>query len=117
MDYKTYKKGIIEHLKKKGNYSPEIDDVEIDELFENLTLYKESMKKLEEEGELIPYSYKPGMDIMRLNPRMNSIQQFKNAIDKCKMKLGINRADRIKMKLIEEKLHGDSDYFEKEGFS
>jgi len=99
----SLKENIIAHLKKKGNYSPEVDDPEIDRLLDNMSLYKSCLKELISIGVSEQYEYKPGHTVTRINPLVGALQTFQANINKSTSKLGISRNDRIKLKLLEAK--------------
>lgn len=99
----SLKENIITHLKKKGNYSPEVDDAEIDRLLDNMKLYQYCLKELD--GNVSEqYEYKPGHTVTRINPLVDALQKFQANINKSTSKLGISRNDRIKLKLLEQKV-------------
>jgi len=94
---------IVAHLTKKGNYESTVDDYLIDELLINIDLSNECLKSLK--GHIVEeYEYKAGTVITRINPMVNAYQMFQRNINQLSTKLGINRADRLKLKLMAEKL-------------
>lgn len=104
----SLRENIISHLKAKGNYSPEVDDQEIDRLITNIELSQECLQQIKGNvGQ--EYEYKPGHTITRVNPLVNAYQMFQRNIHQCSAKLGISRNDRIKLKLLEEKQGDDFD--------
>lgn len=105
----SLREDIISHLKAKGNYSPEVDDSEIDRLIDNMKLYNYCLKELSSSGVSEQYEYKPGHTVTRINPLVDALQKFQANINKSTSKLGISRNDRIKLKLLEEKQGDDFD--------
>lgn len=107
----TIRNNIISHLeKRKGSYEPNVDDYLIDELVINKELSDECLQKIKDEGIIIYTVFaKSGASISKLNPAVNAYQMFQRNINQLSAKLGINRADRIKLKLLAEK---EADEFE-----
>ena len=101
---------IVEHLKKKkDSYSPDVDDYVIDMLLENLE-YAEQMKKdLDQNGCVVSIPNGNGIVTTKMNPSFGVYQMCLRNIHQCAAKLGINRADRLKLKLTEEKTKDDFD--------
>lgn len=99
----SLKDDIIRHLENKGNYSPEVDDPEIERLIDNMKLYQSCLKDLLRTGVSETYEYKPGHTVTRINPLVGALQTFQANINKSTSKLGISRNDRIKLKLLEAK--------------
>lgn len=101
---------IISHLEGKGNYSPDVDDFFVDELITNIELSLQCLDKIKDTGGVSQdYTYKPGHTITRINPLISAYQMFQRNIHQCSSKLGINRADRIKLKLMAERLEDEFD--------
>lgn len=100
----SIRKNIISHLQAKGNYSSDVDDYLIDEIESNKELSDECLQKIKDEGIIIYTVFtKSGASISKLNPAVNAYQMFQRNINQLSSKLGINRADRIKLKLLAEK--------------
>lgn len=95
---------IISHLKKKGNYSPDVDDYLIDMLIDNIGMYHSLLKDIKEEGLITKGKNGNGFVIKMVNPSFNLYQSCLKNIHQCASKLGINRRDRLMLKLIEEKI-------------
>lgn len=94
---------IIEHLKRKGNYDETVDDYLIDILMENIK-YSEQMKaNILQYGLIVTIPNGNGIATTRENPAFNTYQKCLVNITQCGSKLGINRKDRIALKLLEEK--------------
>jgi phage terminase small subunit len=100
---------VISHLEEKGNYSPDVDDFFVDELISNIELSLQTLEEIKATGISQEYIYKPGLTITRVNPLISAYQMFQRNIHQCSSKLGINRADRLKLKLIEAKEEDDFD--------
>jgi len=94
---------IITHLKKKGGYDPDVDNYIIDELIENITLSKECLTVLKAEGVVQRYTTTSGSEMTKMNPLVGIYQMFQRNIAQLSTKLGINRKDRLMLKLVEEK--------------
>lgn len=103
------RENIISHLTIKGNYSPDVDDFFVDELIANIELSQDCLRRIKLDGISQEYEYKPGHTITRINPLINAYQMFQRNIHQCSAKLGISRNDRIKLKLLSEKLSDEFD--------
>lgn len=104
------KSTLIEHLRKKENYYDiEIDDRLVNELLLNIQLADQCLEKLKVDGVVSTYEYKPGNVIERLSPTLIAYQMLRKQVHQISVELGINRNDRIKMKLIEQKIQDDFD--------
>lgn len=99
----TIKTKIINHLESKGHYSPDVDDYVIDELIENIELSKQTLNQLKDEGVVVKYITTSGSEMSKMNPLVGIYQMFQRNIQQLSCKLGINRKDRMMLKLIEEK--------------
>ncbi len=100
---------IVSHLKKKGNYEPDVDDYVIDELISNIELSKECLNQIKEEGVVQHYITTSGSEMSKMNPLVGIYQMFQRNIQQLAAKLGINRKDRLMLKLIQEKEKDDFD--------
>lgn len=100
---------IIEHLETKGNFEKGVDLDMIDDLVDNTKLAKEIFKKLKEEGAVIYYVTTSGSTVSKLNPLLNAYQMTMRNVYQLASKLGINRNDRLKLKLIEKKAQDEFD--------
>lgn len=105
----TLKQRIVDHLKIKGNYDPTVDDEQIDDLIEMTAFAKELFKQLKKEGAVLYYTTTSGSRLSKLNPMLNAFQMCKRDVFQIAAKLGINRADRMKLKILEIK---DADSFD-----
>jgi phage terminase small subunit len=105
----TYKERIIEHLKSRGTYDPGVDDENIDDLIENITLSRKIMKEIKQEGVIQTYITTSGSKVTKMNPLVGIYQMFQRNTHQLSSKLGINRNDRLKLKLIEVKTNIDFD--------
>jgi P27 family predicted phage terminase small subunit len=97
----TYKERIVEHLKSKGTYDPGVDDEVIDDLIENITLSRKVMKQIKTEGVIQTYITTSGSIMSKMNPLVGIYQMFQRNTHQLSSKLGINRNDRLKLKLID----------------
>lgn len=100
---KSLKARIIEHLENRGTYDPEVDDDMIDDLIMNTEFGKEIFKKLKEEGPVMRYHTTSGSILSKINPLMNAYQMTQRNVFQLASKLGINRSDRLKLKIVEQK--------------
>jgi len=94
---------ILEHLKQKGTYDPGVDDEMAQDLYDNTLLAKKIFKQLVKEGPIIEYQTTSGSPMTKINPLMNCYQMQMRNVYQLASKLGINRADRLKLKIIETK--------------
>jgi P27 family predicted phage terminase small subunit len=99
----TIKEKIILHLQSKGSYDPNIDDEMIDDLIENIAIARKCLKEIKEEGVIVRYETGRGDIMSKINPMVNVYQMFERNVNQISGKLGINRTDRLKLKLIEVK--------------
>jgi phage terminase small subunit len=99
----SLRNAIIIHLTKKGNYDPGVDDYVIDELISNIELSRECLTTLKYEGVVQNYITTSGSKMSKMNPLVGIYQMFQRNIQQLAGKLGINRKDRIMLKLLEEK--------------
>ena len=97
------KEKIIQHLQSKGTYSPEIDDEVIDDLIDNMTMCKMSLKIVRDEDIMVSATNGIGFSTYKLNPAINAYQMFQRNVHQISAKLGINRKDRMMLKLVESK--------------
>jgi len=100
---KSIKTNIVEHLKKKGNYDPDVDDYNIDLLLENLEFARQMKNTLEDEGCVVATANGNGIISTKMNPAFGIWQMCQRNIHQAAAKLGISRNDRLKLKLIEQK--------------
>jgi phage terminase small subunit len=94
---------IQQHLEKKGTYDPSVDDDMIDDLIENTQFAKRIFKQLIEEGPIVYQYTLPPRGKASLNPLLNGYQMMMRNVYQLAAKLGINRNDRLKLKIIEKK--------------
>ena len=99
----TYKERIVNHLKAKGTYDPEIDDEMIDDLLENIEMSRKIMRKIKNDGVITTYITTSGSEMSKMNPLVGIYQMFQRNSHQLSSKLGICRGDRLKLKLIEVK--------------
>ena len=106
---RNLKDDIISHLKKKGNYESEVDDYLIDILIQNVA-YAELMKQdLYEKGLIVTIPNGNGIATTKENPAFSTYIKCLDNIHQSASKLGLNRKDRIQLKLMEEKLKDEFD--------
>ena len=105
----NHKKNIIEHLKKKGNYEDQVDDMVIEILLKNIKYAETLCNLIEEQGLQVTTTNGNGFDTTKENPAFGTYMKCLDNIHACSAKLGISRKDRIALKLIEEKKDDDFD--------
>jgi len=103
------REALIEHLTQKGNYDSNVDDIQIDILLDNLEFAKELKAQIKREGLIVTISNGNGIATTKQNPAFGTYDRVTSIIFQCCVKLGINRKDRIMLKLIEEKNKDDFD--------
>lgn len=103
------KQRIIEHLEKKGTYDPSVDDDMVDELIQNMILSKKTFKELKEQGVTIEYITGNGSIMRKMNPTLAAYQVLSRNVYQLARKLGIDRGERIKMKIIETQQQDEFD--------
>jgi hypothetical protein len=103
------KNAIIKHLTKKGNYDAEVDDYLIDILIENIEYAKQMQKLLEGGKIIINIPNGNGIITTKENPAYGTYVKCLTNIQQSAKQLGINRNDRIKLKLLEIKAMDDFD--------
>jgi len=109
----TLRKDIIKHLKKKGNYDPDVDDYQIDLLLENIEYANQMKKDLDEKGCVIDITTGNGFTTTKMNPAFNIYQMALRNINQSASKLGISRKDRMMLKLVELKEQDEFDEISK----
>ena len=95
---------IVEHLKKKGNYEPSVDDYLIDVIMDNLDYIIELKTNINLNGLIVKIPNGNGIKTTKENPAFGTYEKCLHNILTCSMKLGINRNDRLKLKLLEESI-------------
>ena len=100
---------IIEHLQKKGTYDPNVDDDMIDDLIANTKFAKKIFKELLKEGAVIEYITTSGSRMTKINPNLNAYQMVMRNVYQLSTKLGINRNERMRLKLIETQQQDELD--------
>jgi len=104
---KDLRSDIIAHLIKKGNYDNGVDDYLIDLLLDNLE-YSDMMKKdFLSNGIIVNIPNGNGITTTKENPSYGTYVKCLYNINQCAKQLGINRNDRLKLKLLEEKKYDD----------
>jgi P27 family predicted phage terminase small subunit len=97
----TIKEKIIKHLEDRGTYDPDVDDLMIDDLIENSQMARNCMRQLKEEG--VVTSFHVGEVLVnKMNPLVNIYQMFLRNTNQIASKLGLNRSDRLRLKIIEK---------------
>lgn len=99
----TLKERIITHLKNKGEYDENVDSDMIDDLIDNAEMAKKCMKELKTQGVLVTRTFADGTEVTKMNPLVNIYQMFLRNANQICGKLGINRSDRLRLKIIEKK--------------
>ena len=100
---------IVEHLSKKGTYDPDIDDDMIDDLVDSVNLGKTLLKRLQKDGAILEYYTTSGSKMLKLSPVLNAYQMVQRNTYQLSTKLGINRNDRLKLKIVEQKQRDELD--------
>jgi P27 family predicted phage terminase small subunit len=108
---KSLKDSIVEHLNKKGNYESEVDDYLIDTLIENITYLKAMKQRLDEEGCVIETPNGNGIVTTKMNPAFGIYQMCLRNINQVSSKLGLNRADRLRLKILEDQVNNEFEKF------
>lgn len=98
----TLRERLIHHLESSGGFSAEVDTDMVDDLVENIAFTKKIFKQLKEEGAVIEYITTSGSRMTKINPLLNAYQMMMRNVYQLAAKLGINRNDRLKLKLIEK---------------
>lgn len=105
----TLRERIVKHLNEKGNYDPRVDDDMIDDLIFHTDLAKNLMKRLKTEGPIMEYYSTSGSKMMKMSPVLNALQMTLRNVYQLSAKLGINRNDRLKLKIVEQKHQDELD--------
>ena len=103
MNTQEIRNNLIDHLVKKGNYDPAVDDMQIDILLDNLEFAKTLKEQIKVEGLIVTIPNGNGIATTKQNPAFGTYDRVTSIIFQCCVKLGINRKDRIALKLVEEK--------------
>lgn len=109
MKREDLKNKIINHLQRKGNYDEDVDDYLIDMLLDNIEYSEQSKDTILIKGLMTKMPNGNGIETTKENPAFGTYVKCLENIHNCATKLGINRKDRIALKLLEEK---DRDDFE-----
>lgn len=99
----TLKNKIIQHLSRRGDYDPNVDEEVIDDLVRNIELAKKAFEYIEENGVMITRTNGIGFTIEIMNPMISGYQMFQRNIHQISAKLGISRKDRLLLKIVEQK--------------
>lgn len=100
---------IINHLTEKGNFDPQVDEDMIDDLIDNCMLAKTLFKRIMTEGAVLEYTTTSGSRMIKMSPALNAYQMVMRNVYQLSSKLGINRNDRMKLKIIEKKQQDELD--------
>jgi hypothetical protein len=103
------KNGIVQHLIKKGNYEPDVDDMLIDVILENIRYGNLMRANLDEKGCVLNERSGNNVVVTKTNPAFNVYQMCLRNVNEASAKLGISRKDRIALKLIEVQKEDDFD--------
>jgi P27 family predicted phage terminase small subunit len=104
---------IIKHLIDKGNYDPEVDNYVIDMLLENVKYADQMKEELNANGCVVAIPNGNGIVSNRMNPAFGVYQMCLRNIHQCSSKLGINRNDRLKLKILEESYNAEEKQFDR----
>ena len=105
------KSNIIKHLLDKGNYEAEVDDYLIDTIIENIEYSIILKENLKQNGLIVTIPNGNGIATTKENPAFGTYKKCLDNINQSANRLGINRRDRISLKLLEEKVIDDFDKF------
>ena len=94
---------IVLHLTEKGTYDPSIDDYLIEELIDNIALCKKCFQSLKQNGVTLEYIGTSGSTMTKINPEITCYIMLTKNISTISQKLSINRADRLKLKILDVK--------------
>lgn len=111
MNYKKLEEGIKKYLKENGNYIPDIDDYNVELFLTGLKLSEQALNLLENNtgnntGVIVTIPNGNGIETTKANPALGAYKECIILAREAAIKLGINRNDRIKLK-IEEQLDND----------
>lgn len=106
---KNLRTHIVSHLLDKGMYSPDVDDPIIDMLMENIKFSEDCTAYIAANGLFITMLNGNGFETTKENPAFGTYVKCIQNIHQLSTKLGINRKDRLHLKLLEEKTKDDFD--------
>lgn len=98
------KENIINHLIKKGNYDETVDNFVIDMLIENVQFAEIAKEDIINRGLVIDIINGNGIISPKMNPSFGIYRMCVSNIHQAASKLGISRNERIKLKLLEQKV-------------
>jgi P27 family predicted phage terminase small subunit len=101
---------IVQHLLKKGNYEPTVDDYLIDILIDNIQYAEMAQKDVKDNGLIVTIPNGNGIATTKENPAFGTYEKCLRHIHQASEKLCITRNDRIKLKLLEEKTKDEFDH-------
>jgi P27 family predicted phage terminase small subunit len=93
---------IVKHLTAKGSYD-DVDEYVILTLLENIEFANLMKEDIKANGLIIETSNGNGFITHKENPAFGTYKKCLENINQCSSKLGINRKDRMTLKLIEVK--------------
>ena len=105
---------IIEHLTLKGSYDEKVDDYVIDILIDNIAYAKSAKEDIKERGLLVEMTNGNGFITRKENPSFSTYRKALDNIHMASQKLGISRADRLRLKIVEAKIQDEFDSMLKE---
>ena len=94
---------IAKHLNTKGHYEEDVDGYLVDMILDNIKYAEESKKDLDENGVITSSPSGNGFSVTKMNPAFGIFQMCQRNIHQAASKLGLNRKDRLMLKIIEQK--------------
>ena len=101
MNTKKLRDSIKNHLVKKGNYEPDIDDYNIDILIDNLEFAALAKRDLDTNGLIVTIPNGNGIATTKQNPALGAYHMSIKLVKDSAHTLSINRQDRLKLKIEE----------------
>jgi len=98
MNLKQLRKDIVKHL-SISNYSPEVDDLQIDIIIDSFEFNDQCLADIRVNGLMQTVTGRNGVGYTKMNPAFGVLQMGYRNIQQACSKLGINRSDRVKLKL------------------
>ena len=96
------KNAIKKHLSENGNYESDLDDYNIDILIDNLEFAAEAKADMNANGLVVTIPNGNGIPTTKQNPALGAYHQSIKLVREIAHVLGINRQDRIKLKIEEQ---------------
>ena len=97
--YRNFKQSVIKLLIEKNNYEDDVDDKMIDELVYNFYLVDEAKKKIKDEGIVVNVRAEGKIPYYQTSVSLGIYNYALKNITTIYTKLGINGAERKKLKI------------------